>query len=289
MGTCLAREIRRSRFEVQRSASSPVFLTVEHVPETNCALYRQAPAAFYPCRLRDGNGIPADARHSGDPALLIFAGVSGDGTFTQEDLQHLRHELGTDCPIHIQYANWMWGLLQGDLGTSLYYRTPIVRELGPRIPPTLELAFLAVFGSLVLAVPLGVLSAVKQDTLLDYVARLFTFAGISIPIFVIGLTVDLRAHPCVWLVSAVGIYLLMGGSLDELPTDDLSHPGAGLLRDQLHRPGHPLGDAGSKEMDYVQAARAAGAGPWRMIFRHMVPNCAAPPISSLPLPIWGTR
>ena len=125
----------------------------------------------------------------GDPALLILAGVSGDGTFTQEDLQHLRHELGTDCPIYIQYANWMWGLLHGDLGTSLYYRTPIVKELGPRIPPTLELAFLAVFGSVVLAVPLGVLSAVKQDTLLDYVARLFTFAGISIPIFVIGLTV----------------------------------------------------------------------------------------------------
>ena len=66
----------------------------------------------------------------GDPALLILAGVSGDGTFTQEDLQHLRHELGTDCPIYIQYANWMWGLLHGDLGTSLYYRTPIVKELG---------------------------------------------------------------------------------------------------------------------------------------------------------------
>ena len=125
----------------------------------------------------------------GDPALLILAGVSGDGSFKKEDLQHLRHELGTDRPSILQYANWLWGLLHGDLGTSLFYRTQIMHEIGPRLPPTLELAFLAVFVSVVLAVPLGALSAVKQNSLLDYVARSFTFTGISVPIFVIGLTV----------------------------------------------------------------------------------------------------
>src|SRR5215831_3382961 len=78
-----------------------------------------------------------------DPALLILAGASGEGSFKQEDLANLRRELGTDRPIYVQYGTWLWGLLHGDLGTSLCYRTQIEKELGPRIPPTLELAFLA--------------------------------------------------------------------------------------------------------------------------------------------------
>src|SRR5262245_54833721 len=125
----------------------------------------------------------------GDPALLILAGSSGDGSFKQADLLKLRRDLGTDRPLYVQYSAWVWGLVRGDLGTSLFYRTPILRELGPRIPSTLELAFLAVAASFVLAVPLGVLSAMKQDTAVDYATRLFTFAGISIPTFVTGLAV----------------------------------------------------------------------------------------------------
>src|SRR5262250_363921 len=125
----------------------------------------------------------------GDPALLILAGSSGDGSFKEADLLKLRRDLGTDRPLHIQYGTWVWGLARGDLGTSFFYRTPILRELGPRIPSTLELAFFAVVGSFVLAVPLGVLSAVKQDSLLDHLTRLFTFTGISVPIFVVGLLV----------------------------------------------------------------------------------------------------
>ena len=76
---------------------------------------------------------------------------------------------------------------RGDLGTSLFYQTPIVEELGPRIPATFELAILAGCVSILLALPLGALSAVKQNSALDYAARLFTFTGISIPIFVTGL------------------------------------------------------------------------------------------------------
>ncbi len=68
----------------------------------------------------------------GDPALMILAGVTGDGSFTQEELANLRSELGTDKPIYVQYVNWIWNLLRGDLGMSMFYRTPIVEELGPR-------------------------------------------------------------------------------------------------------------------------------------------------------------
>ena len=125
----------------------------------------------------------------GDPALLILAGTSGDGTFKPADLAQLRTELGTDKPLHVQYSTWLWGLLRGDLGTSLFYRTPITREIGPRIPATLELALLAVGLSILVAVLLGALSALKQGSVLDYLTRMVTFTGISVPIFVTGLVV----------------------------------------------------------------------------------------------------
>ena len=104
----------------------------------------------------------------GDPALLILAGTLGEGSFTKQDLANLRRELGTDRPVVVQYTSWIAGLLRGDLGMSLFYRTPIVQEIGPRLPATFELAILAGCVSILLAVPLGTLSAVKQDSLLDY-------------------------------------------------------------------------------------------------------------------------
>jgi len=88
--------------------------------------------------------------------------------------------------------------LHGELGTSLFYRTPITKEIGPRIPATLELAVLAALLSVVLAVPLGAVSAVKQDSLLDYGARMVTFAGISTPIFVTGLVAYLLVRLFNW-------------------------------------------------------------------------------------------
>ena len=79
----------------------------------------------------------------GDPALLILAGTSGEGSFTKADLANLRRELGTDRPVLVQYVSWVGDLLQGELGTSLFYRTPIVQEIGPRLPATFELAMMA--------------------------------------------------------------------------------------------------------------------------------------------------
>ena len=72
----------------------------------------------------------------GDPAFLILAG-GGEGNFTQEELDNLRHELGTDRHILVQYGDWLWGLLQGDMGTALFYGTSVTSELGPRVPLTI--------------------------------------------------------------------------------------------------------------------------------------------------------
>ncbi|MFB3119914.1 MAG: ABC transporter permease, partial [Stenotrophomonas maltophilia] len=104
----------------------------------------------------------------GDAAMMILTGDEGDGgRVGNDELEALRHELGLDRPIHIQYGTWVWDLLRGDLGTSLWYRDSVADELKARFPITLELAVVAMLMAIVAAVPLGIISAMKQDSALD--------------------------------------------------------------------------------------------------------------------------
>ncbi len=121
----------------------------------------------------------------GDPALAILS--ADDAVYTQEELAQLRAELGTDRPIVVQYAEWMGGLFRGDFGTSYWWGGPVMERLGERIPVTIELALLGIALAVVCAVPLGVISAIKPDSPLDYASRIFTLVGISIPTFFSGI------------------------------------------------------------------------------------------------------
>ena len=119
----------------------------------------------------------------GDTALFILTGEEGAGAVTEEDIANLRRELGLDRPIHIQYFSWIWGILQGDLGDSIWYKTPVIDELKDKFAVTLQLAIMGIILAFILAVPLGMLSAVKQDTLPDYVCRIISLIGIALPTF----------------------------------------------------------------------------------------------------------
>lgn len=119
----------------------------------------------------------------GDVATVILMGSGGEGAATEEALRELRHKLGTDRPLYEQYATWVWGLLRLDVGPSFYTRTPVFEEIGDRIPVSVELAFLTGLISLIIALPLGVLSALRQDTWTDYVMRVVTIGGIAMPTF----------------------------------------------------------------------------------------------------------
>ena len=121
----------------------------------------------------------------GDPALAILS--ADDAVYTQEELAQLRAELGTDRPIVVQYAEWMGGLFKGDFGTSYWWGGPVMERLGERIPVTIELALLGIALAVVCAVPLGVISAIRPDSPLDYASRVFTLVGISIPTFFSGI------------------------------------------------------------------------------------------------------
>ena len=125
----------------------------------------------------------------GDPAELLLMGFEGDGQYSQQQLDELRAKLGTDRPLAIQYLSWIWGMLRGDFGVSMYFDTPISEDLGAKLPITLELAVLALLLAFAVAMPLGVLSAVRQDTIADYASRIIAIAGVAMPTFWIGILV----------------------------------------------------------------------------------------------------
>ena len=116
----------------------------------------------------------------------------GDASFTQEELETLRRQLGTDRPIPVQYLTWVGGLVRGDLGTSIWRSgQPVSKLVGDRIFRTLELAILAILVAVVFAVPLGIVSAIKPDSVIDYLSRIIALVGISIPTFFAGILVVL--------------------------------------------------------------------------------------------------
>ena len=125
----------------------------------------------------------------GDPALAILS--ADDASYTEQELQELRVQLGTDRPLVVQYLDWMGGLLRGDFGTSFWWNGPVMDRLGERIPVTIELAILGIALAVICAVPLGVISAIKPDSPIDYVSRVFTLVGISIPTFFSGILLTL--------------------------------------------------------------------------------------------------
>jgi peptide/nickel transport system permease protein len=125
----------------------------------------------------------------GDPALLRLMGDTGEAQFTQQQLDELRAHLGTDRPWYVQYGSWVGGMLQLDFGVSLYTDDPIATDIATKIPITAELVVVAMLMAVLVAVPLGVYSAVQQDTWGDYASRSIAIAGIAFPNFWVGILI----------------------------------------------------------------------------------------------------
>lgn len=119
----------------------------------------------------------------GDPASIYL----GDNLATPERLERIRHEMGLDRPIHVQYLDFIGRALQGDLGRSLQNGRPVALELAERLPRTAELAAAAFGVSIVFGISLGILSALRHNTWVDSFAMLVALAGVSMPIFWLGL------------------------------------------------------------------------------------------------------
>ena len=125
----------------------------------------------------------------GDPALVKLAGETGESSFTQAQLEALQAKLGTDRPLYVQYAKWVWGMLRLDFGQSMFFEEPVAQDLAAKFPITLELTVLSLLIAAIIAVPLGLLSAIKQDTPADYIARIISITGVALPNFWVGILI----------------------------------------------------------------------------------------------------
>ena len=118
----------------------------------------------------------------GDPALALLGERA-----TEENIQAIRDRLGLNKPLYEQYFIWVGNTLQGDLGHTVRGNIPVVNEIRSRFPATIELSISALFLATLLGVPIGIISAVKRNSILDTASMFWALFGVSIPIFVLGL------------------------------------------------------------------------------------------------------
>jgi peptide/nickel transport system permease protein len=126
----------------------------------------------------------------GDIALLIIGGDQG-GDINPQELENLREQLGLNRPLFVQFFSWLWGVVRLDFGESLWTGAPVLEELAIRFPLTLEVAIAATVVSTLIAIPLGTIAAIRQDTWIDYVVRIVSIGGLAIPSFWTGILIIL--------------------------------------------------------------------------------------------------
>jgi len=119
----------------------------------------------------------------GDVATLILIGPDGQGQPTPEDVARLKEQLGLNQPLVLQWADWMLGMMTLDVGPSLWSGQPVFDELFRRLPLTVQLGIMTTVTSLLIAIPMGIIAAVKRNSWMDYASRIFVLGGLSIPSF----------------------------------------------------------------------------------------------------------
>ena len=202
-----------------------------------------------------------------------------------DDIEAMRAKLGLNRPIYLQYFQWVGRALRGDLGDSLYTRRPVVSELLARVPVSLELGAVAIFFAIVLGIPVGILSAVRQDTAQDYAARGGAILGLSVPGFWLGTLV----------VVLPAIYFKWSPSIQftKLADNPWGHVTQFIL------PGLLLGIASAASImrltrtqllevlrqDYVRTAWSKGLGERIVVLKHSLKNALIPVVTVLGIQI----
>ena len=186
-------------------------------------------------------------------------------------------DLGLDKPIPVQYWVWISGLVQGDLGFSYVSELPTIDELAPRIPITAKLAALALFFSILFGVPLGVISAVKQDTALDYILRIISLSGLSLPSFWLGLLI-LMAF--VSYAGMIPIYTTPPETLwEELLLYSVPAAAVGFRSSALIMRLTRSSMLEIMRQDYIRTARSKGASENAVNYHHALKNAVLPVVT----------
>ena len=216
----------------------------------------------------------------GDAAMMLLTGdEDAAGKVTNEDIDRLREKMGLNRPIHVQYSAWVWDLMKGDLGDSLWYKTPVLDDLKDRFPITIQLATMAFLMAFVAAVPLGIISAVKQDTMIDYASRIFALIGIAMPSFWLGiLMVYALAYWFEWLPP------LEYANIWEDPwlnMQQLFFPALALAFHDMAFTARVTRSSMLEVLreDYMRTARSKGLREFTVIGRHALKNALMPVVT----------
>lgn len=231
----------------------------------------------------------------GDPVQVIFAGTGAN----LEQREAMRHALGLDRSLFIQYANYVSDAIQGDFGESIHFRQPVGELILERMPATIELTLVSLFVALVIAIPIGIIASVKRNTIIDYIIMTAATLGISLPTFWVGImlimfvSVNLGWLPSFGRISyetgferVTGFYLVDSLLKWNIPAfkDTVAH---------LILPSLSLGIASAtfttrlmrssmlEEISkaYVRTARAKGLTEWTVLTGHVVRNAFIPVLS----------
>lgn len=212
-----------------------------------------------------------------DPAEVVL----GDQA-SAEALRAFRHNAGLDQPLALQYGRFFAGLLQGDLGRSLVTNQPIAEQILAVLPYTVSLAFASLLIGAALGIPLGIWTAVRKNTLIDYLGRIFALAGFSFPAFYLGVlllivfSVELGWFPIIHSIRE-------GGLVENLYKLVLPALSLGLIQaayiTRLTR--STMLDGLSQ--DYVRTAYAKGLSPATVHYKHVLKNVMIPVITAMGL------
>jgi peptide/nickel transport system permease protein len=208
---------------------------------------------------------------SGDPVSVMLAGSGASA----EQKEQLRHELGFDKPFLLQYVDFVAGAAHGDLGRSVRFGQPALGLVLERLPNTLRLTTVAMIFAVLVAVPIGVLSAARPNGPLDYFGRLFTLVGQSIPLFWLGVMfVLVFAVRLRWLPSAGDLepkaIILPAVTLGLFPMARITRTLRASMLEVLTR-------------DYCLTARGKGLAEWRVVAGHALRNAALPVVTIIGL------
>lgn len=206
----------------------------------------------------------------GDPVEVMLG-----ETAQQADKERLREELGLNLPLYVQYGRFIVGVAQGDLGESYFYRRPVAQVIAGRVPATVELALAAFLVAGVIAIPLGIVAALREGTVVDNASVLFSLVGVSMPNFWLGpLLIILFSIQLGWFPvsgrGGVGSLVLPAVTLGTALAAVLSRMTRASLLERLGE-------------DYLTVARAKGLPEWKVILKHALRNALIPIITVMGL------
>ncbi|NWG46456.1 MAG: ABC transporter permease [Alphaproteobacteria bacterium] len=217
------------------------------------------------------------------PGDVVDLMLAQNDIATGQDRERIEASLGLDKPLHIQYVQWIGGALVGDLGHSLWQNTPVTELILARLPITFELGLLALFVALTVAIPIGIYSALYQDTAGDYIARSFSLLMLAVPSFWLGTLV--MVFPSVWWRWSPPLEFV---PFFEDPVRNLAHMlvPAILLGLSLSAVTMRMTRTTMLEVlrqDYIRTARAKGLSEPMVVLRHALRNGLIPVVTLIGL------